>query len=271
MPSVRWNRYWGERYAWPQDGEEWSGQAAFCGQPYEAWKRALLEAFVRPHLSSEAVALEIAPGHGRWSEYLVEHAGEVHLVDLNASCIDHCRRRFEGREHVRYAVTDGTSLPGLEPGSVDFAWSYDSFVHMERDTIGAYLRELARVLRPGGTAVIHHAGRRHAALWLGSLRRLGLPGRKLYQLLSMGPRGLGDRDGDRSAMSRELFSRLAREAGLELLFQVDSWGEHGQYDCRRFGDVITGLRRPDRSDRALTARGAGARRGPPRPRAGRGG
>jgi len=243
MPSVKWNRYW-ERYDWPQDGDEWSLQAAWCGQPYETWKASVQEAFLRPNLTPASVALEIAPGHGRWSEFLVEHAARVHLVDLNPSCIEFCQRRFAGREHVSYAVNDGTSLPGLEPDSVDFAWSYDSFVHMEADTIGAYLRELRRVLRPGGRAVIHHAGRRHATLPLGFLIRLGPPGRWLFKLISIRRDTGGMHDGDRSLVSRELFARLAREAGLELLFQVDSWGDRARFDCKRFNDVVTGLRKP---------------------------
>jgi len=243
MPSVEWNRYW-ERYPWPEDGDEWSGQAAFCGQPYEAWKESVHQAFLQPYLTADTVVLEIAAGHGRWTEYLVEHAARVHLVDLNPSCIEFCRQRFAGWDNLTYAVNDGRSLPGLGAGSVDFAWSYDSFVHMEAGTIAAYLRELARVLRPGGKAVIHHAGRRHALLKLGFLVRLGPAGRYLFRLLSIKRDTLGGRDGDRSLVSRELFSDLARAAGLEVLFQVDSWGDRGQFDCRRFNDVVTGLRKP---------------------------
>ncbi|MFH0945547.1 MAG: class I SAM-dependent methyltransferase, partial [Planctomycetota bacterium] len=96
MPSVEWNKYW-DRYEWTHDGEEWDGQARYCGQPYDAWKASLLETFVQDDLQPSSVVLEIAPGHGRWSEYLIGKAGRVLLVDLNPGCIEFCRKRFADR------------------------------------------------------------------------------------------------------------------------------------------------------------------------------
>jgi hypothetical protein len=39
MPSLEQNLgLWNEKYRWPEDGDEWSDQAAFCNRPYEEWK-----------------------------------------------------------------------------------------------------------------------------------------------------------------------------------------------------------------------------------------
>ncbi|MFH0947074.1 MAG: class I SAM-dependent methyltransferase, partial [Planctomycetota bacterium] len=145
-------------------------------------------------------------------------------------------------------VNDGCALPFCGEASIDLVWSYDSFVHIEKSAIQSYFHEFARVLRPGGKAVIHHAGRRHATLPLGFLRRLSLPGRWTYQVLSMKRDTDGGRDGDRSHVSRELVLQMARRAGLAVLQQTDSWGEAGEFNCRRFNDAITILRRPNRAD-----------------------
>ena len=153
MPSTDWNKTWDKRYDWSRGGDEWTGQAEYCGQPYEDWKRSLLETFAQPNLAPTSVALEVAPGRGRWTEFLVANAAKVHLFDLNDSCIEACRQRFADVDHVTYCVNDGSSLPGVDAASVDFVWSYDSFVHMEADTIRGYLSEFARVLRPGGRFV----------------------------------------------------------------------------------------------------------------------
>jgi len=244
MPSTDWNKTWDKGYDWSQDGDEWTGQAEYCGQPYPEWKQSILETFVRPNLTPESVSLEVAPGRGRWTQFLVENSAKVHLFDLNESCIDACRKRFADVDHVTYAINDGSSLPGVEDGTVDFVWSYDSFVHMEADTIEAYLREFARVLRPGGKAVIHHAGRKNAMLPLGFMIRLGSVSRYVYKLLSMKRDTMGRPDGKRSVVSRELFASLAGRAGLEVQFQVDSWGEQNQYDCKRFNDFVTGMQKP---------------------------
>ena len=250
MPSTDWNKTWDKTYDWSQGGDEWTGQAEYCGQPYEEWKRALLETFVAPNLEPESVALEVAPGRGRWTEFLVQHAAKVHLFDLNESCIEACRQRFEGADHVTYCVNDGASLPGVADASVDFVWSYDSFVHMEADTIAAYLGEFSRVLRPGGRAVIHHAGRRHATLSLGFMLRLGAFSRYVYKLLSMKRDTMGRPDGKRSVVSRELFAQLASGAGLQVQSQVDSWGDQSQYTCKRFNDFVTSMQKPLAPSRA---------------------
>jgi hypothetical protein len=63
---------WDQTYAWPKDGDEWDGQAALCGVPYPTWKESLAHHLLAPHVSKKTHVLEIAPGHGRWTEYLVK-------------------------------------------------------------------------------------------------------------------------------------------------------------------------------------------------------
>jgi SAM-dependent methyltransferase len=238
MPSLKWNRIWND-YEWPKDGDEWDGQARYCGQPYEAWKASVFETFIKENINPSTIALEVAAGHGRWSPYLIRHASRVYLADMNPDCIAFCKEKFKTHDHVSCHVNDGTTLPFLEPTSVDFIWSYDSFVHMEKDTIQSYFLEFARVLRPGGRAVIHHAGRRHLMLPLSWLDRFGTPGQWLYRVLSMKRDTAGGDDGDRSHVSGRLVRRMARRAGLAVLFQGDTWGDEDQYTCKRFNDLIT--------------------------------
>ena len=45
----------------------------------------------------------------------------------------------------------------IENGSIDFAFSFDSLVHAESDVMSSYTNELARVLKPGGVAFLHHS------------------------------------------------------------------------------------------------------------------
>lgn len=242
MPSIKWNEYW-DRYDWSQDGDEWSGQAEYCNQPYELWKKSLIETFVKENLRPTSVALEIAPGHGRWSSYLVQNTEHVHLVDLNPSCIAFCKERFSDFNNVSYHINNGKSLSFIEPSTIDFVWSYDSFVHMDRGTIGYYFDAFSTVLKPGGKAVVHHAGLRHAMLYLSFLALLGKPGRWLYRILAMKRDTAGGGDGDRSHVSNEVIRHLANKAGLAVLYQVDSWGKENRFNCKRFNDTITGLER----------------------------
>lgn len=230
---------WDKDHHWSQDGDEWDGQARFSGVSYEDWKKALVETFIIPNVESDTHVLEIAPGHGRWSEIMAERCRSLTLVDLSPSCIEYCRKRLSSYDHIHYCTTDGKTLPGVPNGSIDFLWSFDSFVHMSPDVIQAYLEEAHRVLRPGGKAILHHAGRRNGLLWLGFLKDWGSVGRSLYKILSMGK--LGDDDGWRSNVSRALVCKLADRAGLQVQGQVQTWGDKKGFGLQRYGDWMTTL------------------------------
>lgn len=232
---------WNEKHSWPLDGDEWTDQAAHCGQPYEAWKAGLVDAFVRPHCEDSTRALEIGPGHGRWSVELAPLVADLVLADLSPNCIEYCRNRLAAHTHVSYVVLDGRTLTGIPDGSVDFIWSYDTFVHIDPEDVRSYVGEMARVLRPDGVAVIHHSGHSPSSLALKVrvLPRLGRAGRWLSDRLFR--RAV---EGWRSDLSPRDVARWARTAGLEVESCTSRWGPRGEFDCELFRDRITTLRRP---------------------------
>jgi len=241
--SVTENRQmWNDLHGWPADGDEWVGQARRCGQPYPEWKQALVDRLITPYAAPGSTVLEIAPGHGRWTEFLVQRAGRLILVDLSPRCLDFCRERFAAQGTLEYHTTDGSSLPAGLDGQVDLVWSFDAVVHIAAPEIAGYLRDIHRVLKPGGQAVLHHANRRHATLGLGWLRRLGTAGRRLYRALSLGTDEWDD--GWRSDVSAELFARLARQAGLTVVEQFGRWGEGDAFGVPRYNDRVSILAKP---------------------------
>jgi len=164
MPEVDANRTnWTSDWEWPEEGDEWS---AWWGGTDAMWHAAVL-----PRICTWVPAgtiLEIAPGFGRWTAYLAQLAGRVIAVDLTARCVEHCRARFAGTGNVEVHQNDGRSLPMVDEGSVDFAFSFDSLVHAESDVLDAYMRELARVLKPDGVGFVHHSnlGAYPRATWI---------------------------------------------------------------------------------------------------------
>ncbi|MEM7356021.1 MAG: class I SAM-dependent methyltransferase [Acidobacteriota bacterium] len=230
---------WDRDHTWSQDGDEWTGQARLCGQPYEVWKRSIVETFIEPNVTPSTTVLEIGPGHGRWSKEIVGRCGQLILVDLSPSCIDYCHSLLAGHDHVAYRVTEGRSLPEVADGGVELIWSFDAFVHMSAEVIESYFAEIRRVLAPGGRALIHHPGRRHLFLPLRFLRHRGGLGAWVYKALTMGQ--LGDDDGWRSDVSRALIRRLARRHGLRVESQLSRWGENLEFGVPRFRDAISCL------------------------------
>jgi ubiquinone/menaquinone biosynthesis C-methylase UbiE len=219
MPTLSQNRYW-DIYKWPDDGDEWTDQAAFCGVPYPLWKQYLVESFIVSNVGEASTVLEIAVGHGRWTPPLAEIARLYIGVDMNRSCVNFCQRRFLHLANVEFHENDGRSLGMIGEQTIDFVWSFDSFVHLESNVTDAYMAEIARVLLPGGRCCIHHPGK---------------------------PTEIQRARGLRSMVEVDTFALIAKAHGLHVVSQVDSWGPDGSCNTRLFADYITTLQKPPAS------------------------
>jgi SAM-dependent methyltransferase len=151
---------WNSLYDWSSAGDEWSVP---WGTAHAQWAGCLYPR-IFPFL--KGCILEIAPGYGRWTQFLREHCTSLIGVDLAARCVNECRSKFKSDPRLHFEVGDGRTLPMVIDTSVDFAFSFDSLVHAEADVLESYTSELARVLKPNAIAFLHHsnlAGRR--SIW----------------------------------------------------------------------------------------------------------
>jgi len=200
------NREIWRSWDWSRKGEEWTQSTE--------WKDSLLRDVLEPNVPNVECLLEIGPGAGRWTEHLQSRAGRLILVDISDACIAQCRERFKDLDHITYAVTPGNELAVAQDEQVDFVWSFDAFVHIGRADTLAYLKEIRRVLRPGGAALIHH------------------------------PAGGGTRGGFRSRTTLDAFNDMLRVSGLSLRKQFDRWGEDREFGVSDFEDMISIFEKP---------------------------
>lgn len=189
-----------------QGGEEWTES--------EEWKNSVISEVLRPRVPEGSDVLEVGPGAGRWTETLAELAGSLTLVDVSSRCIEICQDRFGHLGRVSFHVTTGSDLSFIDDDRIDVVWSFDVFVHLGVSDIEAYISEFARVLRPGGQAVIHHAA-------IGGLQ-----------------------GGWRSEMTTEEFTEIAARAGFHVAEQFDSWGDAGEFVVSIHRDMISVIRKP---------------------------
>jgi SAM-dependent methyltransferase len=221
---------------WKQRGDSWTFHAEACGQPYQTWKRSLVENFLVPFLGADVDVLELGPGFGRWSESMVGHTHSLTLDDVSSTCIEACRQRFG--EHLldeSFVVNDGRSLP-VKDSSLDLVWSFGVFVHIDEPEIAAYMAECQRTLRPGGRFVIHHTGWSDWSFSLLSMTRFLGPvgGRVRRRILRVGRRNRAGR----APMSSARFAQLAAEHGFVVDRQVRTWGSRRQFSLT-YSDVIS--------------------------------
>jgi SAM-dependent methyltransferase len=225
MASLESNQQqWDGTYDWTQAGEEWS---ASWGNSQLEWSVTLfprIRAFV-----PTGTILEIAPGYGRWTQYLKNYCDRLIAVDLSARCIDACRIRFADATHIEYHVNDGKSLAMVPDHSVDFAFSFDSLVHADPEALDAYLQELSRKLTPNGVGFFHHSN-------IGSYARsLSLSKRLPYRVSAfLFERGLLARNEHWRAerVTAASFASMCEQNGLRCMTQeIITWGQEYLIDC----------------------------------------
>jgi SAM-dependent methyltransferase len=96
-------------------------------------------------------ALEIGCGPGRLMLPLSRHFGEIHGVDVSDEMVALARERLAGIPNAHVHRTDGAGLSKFADESFDFIYSYAVFQHVpDREVILDSLREIRRVLKPGG-------------------------------------------------------------------------------------------------------------------------
>jgi SAM-dependent methyltransferase len=124
------------------------------------WRLPLptLQAIVFPRLTPRSVVCELGPGTGRWSRHIIDRIpqGELFLVDPSPWMVRFLTRYFADRRNVIARVNDGQSLPFSGQSSFDLVFSANTFVELTLGTIYLYARDIARLLRPGGWAILDY-------------------------------------------------------------------------------------------------------------------
>jgi SAM-dependent methyltransferase len=205
--NIEEQRLWNDEQMWSMGGHEWSKS---FGTTENLWNNHIFDSI--KEFRGKKI-LEIAPGFGRITQFLSILAGELIVVDLNPLCIEKTKEKLN--HHVlAYFVNDGKSIPKVKNNSQDLVFSYDSFVHMHANVTEEYIKEIYRVLKPGGYGYIHHS-------WIYG-----------------GKENSVENIAGRANMSPEQFKEIVDINGMEIIsqtpFSFESVGGWNGNDCISF-------------------------------------
>ncbi len=138
----RWDEYqtnWESRYP----------NLHFLG---EEWKTSeLFIKIIKQYISLNTKVLEIGCGGGKITNLLLEQGAIVTVADVVQSMLDRTNKRFP--QVSQYKIESiSWEIPNR---SFDAVVSYDVFVHFDAIDTFCYLREISRILRIDGIAILH--------------------------------------------------------------------------------------------------------------------
>lgn len=126
------------------------------GDPEESGPQIYMrDHYVLPYVNPDQVALEIGPGGGRWTQYLLRFK-KLYVVDYHSELLEELRRRFN-KPNMQFIVNNGTDFPGVPATSVDYVISVACFVHFELHLIASYLKNIAKILKPCGNVFLTYS------------------------------------------------------------------------------------------------------------------
>ena len=153
--------------------------------------------------------VELACGHGRHAEKIVNRAGHIVMIDIFDSNLEFCRQRLGNNTNVSFIRGDGSTFHPLTGNSVTAIFCYDAMVHFSPEMVSSYLADAARVLKPSGMALFHHSN-------------YPAPVDQHY----------GSNPHARNRMTTPLFAACAQGAGLSVVEnKIIPWGEISDLDA----------------------------------------
>jgi len=180
---------------------------------WEAGERAVegLRAELGWQLSPNDVVVDVGCGVGRLTRALSNRVARVIALDVSSEMLARARRLNPDLANVEWLHGDGRSLNPVADGSVDGCISHVVFRHLPSPSITlGYIREMGRVLRPGGRAafdlstdpLVHKRDR---------YKR-----RRLATALRLGPRGTANEAWLGSAVDLADVHAAAADCGLRV-------------------------------------------------------
>ena len=103
--------------------------------------------FLRPYIQPKTTVLEIGPGGGRWTRYMLG-AKRIYAVDYHKDLLEELAVNIDTSTLI-HIKNDGDNFPNVPEGSIDFLFSFGVFVHLDIDIIDRYLENNETYNRAG--------------------------------------------------------------------------------------------------------------------------
>lgn len=103
--------------------------------------------------------VELGCGAGRMTRSFAQRFQSVTAVDISVEMQCRAKGYLQSFSNIRWVLSDGEALSGIESNSVDFVFSYLVLQHMpHKEFVFSSIHEMMRVLRPGAAFLFQFNG-----------------------------------------------------------------------------------------------------------------
>lgn len=203
------------------------------------WGEILTERFLGEsgiRFTGRERVLEIGCGIGRMTAALARRFRDVHGIDVSEEMVRRAHDALAGTPNIRVSAANGVDLADFGDATFDLVFSYLVFQHIpDPEITKGYLRDIGRVLSPGGWMHVQVNGEGDAAPAAASkpdagaprplgARLRGIPARAARLVKSAlrggrapsGPTGFDNPAWRGSRLTLAEVSRVCEDAGLEI-------------------------------------------------------
>jgi len=115
--------------------------------------------------------LELGCGAGRMTASFAKRFERVCALDLSHEMLSRARRMHAEQKNILWLLSNGADLSCVASDSMDFVFSYLVLQHLPEEELALrYIREMLRVLRPGGVFLFQFNGGHEPTMnWRGRL------------------------------------------------------------------------------------------------------
>lgn len=144
---------------WDSDPLTPVGWSSYSTTGYVSVYHAAYLAAIVPYVKPGFTVMEIGPGRGAWTNaMLLRGAERVYALDVQAretNRIDEVLR--DKVDRLTYIVVSDCSGDGVPDGSIDFFWSFGTFVHLSIHQQQPYLNTIFRKMKSGANGFVQIA------------------------------------------------------------------------------------------------------------------
>jgi SAM-dependent methyltransferase len=119
-------------------------------------RRQIVDVVLMPHISKDMRVLDFGCGPGFLAKELAPLVKHVVATDVSRGVLE-CAKNLNAAPNITYVRNGQSDLDCVERDSVDLVVSFAVFQHLAPEQALLFLKEIVRVLRPGGSAICQFA------------------------------------------------------------------------------------------------------------------